>query len=279
MVNKPLSEKTIVDNVLKHGVGAINVDACRIPFSSKNELWKGHQSTPKFAQATECKREGFGYNNPKREHDFELSANPQGRFPANLLVSDGALDTGKITVSKWAKSKAKRNKSGSMFFKDKSPPEERDKCDRLVGEYGDQSRFFDLDAWAKHHGFLDVPKASKQERDKGLEAWEEKDWVMWQTCNGTSGKPSSLSEGRKTKRKNVHPTVKPIKLMAYLVELGCPSDGVVLDPFCGTGSTLIASHKLDRKWIGIDIKGKYVKISRYRLASLDHKLGEFLNAP
>ena len=38
----------------------------------------------------------------------------------------------------------------------------------FYGDSGDQSRYFDLDAWAEHHGFLDVPKPDKSERDLGL---------------------------------------------------------------------------------------------------------------
>jgi len=64
-------------------------------------------------------------------------------------------------------------------------------------------------------------------------------------------------------------------LGAYLVELGCPPDGVMVDPFCGTGSFLIGAHKMNRKWIGVDIEPEYVKISKYRLATLDRKLSSF----
>ena len=63
--------------------------------------------------------------------------------------------------------------------------------------------------------------------------------------------------------------------MAYLVELGCPEDGIVLDPFCGSGSTLIAAHRLNRKWIGIDIEQEYILISKHRLSVLNNKITDF----
>ena len=53
---------------------------------------------------------------------------------------------------------------------------------------------------------------------------------------------------------NPHPTVKPLKLMMYLVELGCRERGVVLDPFVGSGTTMLASKLLMRSCIGIEIE-------------------------
>lgn len=106
MIYKPLSEKTIVDNVLRHGTGAINVDACRIPFKPKD---KWERSTPTMTDIT-----GGNLITPKGTVHIEpQEANLKGRFPANVVVSDETLDTG----------------------------------------LGDQSRYFDLDAWAEYHGF------------------------------------------------------------------------------------------------------------------------------
>lgn len=51
---------------------------------------------------------------------------------------------------------------------------------------------------------------------------------------------------------NKHPTVKPISLMRYLVRLVTPPGGSVLDPFCGSGSTLVAAVDEDRDFIGIE---------------------------
>ncbi len=92
MVYKPLSEKTIVDNVLRWGAGAINVDACRIPLIDGG--WT--RSTPY--------KDDFRGNRYNQPDNPKISFPPQeanelGRFPANLLVSDGALDTGEITKS------------------------------------------------------------------------------------------------------------------------------------------------------------------------------------
>ena len=131
-----------------------------------------------------------------------------------------------------------------------------------------------LDAWAKHHGFLDVAKASKSERNMGLQRLPKT--VMEIGDERPSGNSWERRDKRQTTaRANIHPTVKPIKLMAYLVELGCPEDGLVLDPFCGSGSTLIAAHRLNRKWLGIELNPEYAEITRHRLSVLNQKLTDY----
>jgi DNA modification methylase len=64
---------------------------------------------------------------------------------------------------------------------------------------------------------------------------------------------------------NTHPTVKPLKLLEYLCKLTAMPDGLILDPFCGSGSTLLAARALGLKSIGIDINREYCKIAKRRL--------------
>ena len=63
---------------------------------------------------------------------------------------------------------------------------------------------------------------------------------------------------------NDHPTVKPIDLMAYLVKIYSPKDSTVLDPFCGSGSTGVASIYEDRHFVGIDMSEHYTTIAKSR---------------
>jgi len=65
--------------------------------------------------------------------------------------------------------------------------------------------------------------------------------------------------------KNNHPTVKPIKLMEYLIELVSQEGSTILDPFIGSGTTAIACLKLNRKFIGIEKEEDYVKIANARI--------------
>lgn len=57
--------------------------------------------------------------------------------------------------------------------------------------------------------------------------------------------------------RNDHPTVKPVKLMSYLVTLGSRKGDVVLDPFVGSGTTCVAAHALGRRYIGIEREPRY----------------------
>ena len=74
-----------------------------------------------------------------------------------------------------------------------------------------------------------------------------------------------MTERYEMKSKNHHPTVKPLKLMQYLVRLVTPPNGVCLDPFCGSGTTLMACVKEGFNYIGIEREAEYVKIAEARV--------------
>jgi hypothetical protein len=112
--------------------------------------------------------------------------------------------------------------------------------------------------------FFYCAKASKKDRDEGL-TLPPQSFVQFQTGNGASGKPSSLSEGRDTQYRNTHPTVKPTELMRYLCRLVTPPGGVVLDPFMGSGSTGKAAALEGFRFIGIEREAEYLEIARGRI--------------
>ena len=66
--------------------------------------------------------------------------------------------------------------------------------------------------------------------------------------------------------RNNHPTVKPVDLMRYLCRLVTPPEGIVLDPFMGSGTTGIAANLEEFNFIGIDMEEEYVEIARARIA-------------
>ena len=105
------------------------------------------------------------------------------------------------------------------------------------------------------------PKASRAERNAGCEGMEEK-------AQGCYGEFAGDGRGRQTEHTpttNHHPTVKPLALMRYLVRLTrTPTGGVVLDPFCGSGSTGCACVEEERDFIGIDITREYIEIAERR---------------
>ncbi len=118
----------------------------------------------------------------------------------------------------------------------------------MKGDSGSASRFFYC------------AKASKSERDEGLNTFQEK-----RKCNSYTESREGMYKDRNTLQRNTHPTVKPIKLMQYLVRLVTPKDGTCLDPFLGSGSTGIACKKEGFNFVGIEKEEEYFDIAENRI--------------
>jgi hypothetical protein len=176
-------------------------------------LW-GKQATKKVKITKRKPREEntvFKTSGFKSENNDTAEASPLGRFAANLLVSDDILEK-------------------------------------------DFSRYYSLDAWwedrvkklpeevQRTFPFLIVPKASKSEKNNGVE-------------------------------NNIHPTVKPLKLMNYLIALGSRKGDVVLDPFAGSGTTGIACVFSERNYILIEREKEYYEILKSRIKQAKNPAG------
>ena len=98
------------------------------------------------------------------------------------------------------------------------------------------------------------PKANRQEREAGCERLPLKQVPIY------SGNNRAVRQVR-----NIHPTVKPLELMRWLVRLLCPPGGTVLDHFAGSGSTGAASVLEGRRFVGIEREADYVKVARARI--------------
>jgi site-specific DNA-methyltransferase (adenine-specific) len=70
------------------------------------------------------------------------------------------------------------------------------------------------------------------------------------------------------KGKTVHPTQKPLALMEYFIKTYSLEWDLVLDFTCGSGTTLVACEKLNRKWIGIELEEKYCEIAKQRILGI-----------
>lgn len=122
-----------------------------------------------------------------------------------------------------------------------------------------------LDAHSGASRFFYVAKASKKERNAGLEGMPlVKSGVIG---TGEGGGPMLTGSGneRKNLNQNHHPTVKPIKLMEYLCKLITPHKGMVLDPFMGSGSTGVAAKNLGFQFTGIELNEEYYEIAKRRI--------------
>jgi site-specific DNA-methyltransferase (adenine-specific) len=102
------------------------------------------------------------------------------------------------------------------------------------------------------------PKAGRRERDAGCEQLPRRPLDLF---------PQAVRRGRRPPAAaNAHPTVKPLALMRWLVRLVTPLDGLILDPFCGSGSTGAAAILEQRRFLGIERELDYVTIARTRIS-------------
>jgi site-specific DNA-methyltransferase (adenine-specific) len=102
------------------------------------------------------------------------------------------------------------------------------------------------------------PKAGRRDRDAGCEQLPRRPLDLF---------PQAVRRGRRPPAAaNAHPTVKPLALMRWLVRLVTPLDGLILDPFCGSGSTGAAAILEQRRFLGIERELDYVTIARTRIS-------------
>ena len=125
-------------------------------------------------------------------------------------------------------------------------------------------------------------KASRSERNRGLASLDDRSLVRSNAAKaGSNLKRSETSNGFNTtyEVKNHHPTVKPLKLMRCLVRLVTPPGGVVLDPFAGSGTTLLAAKEEGFQYIGIELEPEYIEIAEARLASVEGEAPQKMGHP
>ena len=118
--------------------------------------------------------------------------------------------------------------------------------------------------------FFYCAKASKADRDEGLDGMEERPSAgavgMQRVTARNWGDDSETVYERKTVARNHHPTVKPTALMRYLCRLVTPPGGVVLDPFMGSGSTGKAAVMEGFDFMGIEVEPEYYALAEARIA-------------
>ena len=81
--------------------------------------------------------------------------------------------------------------------------------------------------------------------------------------------PTTVIYTDKPIRNDVHPTMKPVTLLGYLMQNSSESGWIVLDPFLGSGSTMVAAHQLNRRCYGMEIDPKYCQVIIDRMLKLD----------
>ena len=212
LARKPL-DGTVAANVLAHGVGGLNIDACRVGTDDDTSRPPG--------------RDGGNATWDLSSREKPSVSHAAGRFPANVLLDEHAAKEmdNQSGVQKSGGIHKGGGATSSWFTFNKSDVDYAHYPDS-----GGASRFFPV--------FKYQAKAPKKERP------------VIEREDGT---------------KIQHPTVKPLTLLEWLVELITPPNGVVLDPFAGSGTTLQAALNKGFQPIGIEQDADYIKLIEKRL--------------
>ena len=249
LARKPLIG-TVAANVLTHGTGGLNIDASRVGRADGDDSVAGKRTATFGTQETESGGDGSG--------GWEQNSN--GRWPANF-IHDGSDEvvklfpdtkaTGSGKISGFRKGGASKNSVG------------------LSGAKNAADGFSDSGSAAR---FFYCAKASKRDRNEGLDGFETREKRYMATANGTGETSKGMEQFTSQPSANYHPTVKPTDLMRYLCRLITPPEGIVLDPFMGSGSTGKAAALEGFDFIGIDQSAEYVEIARARIEFESHCL-------
>lgn len=240
MARKPL-DGTIANNVLKHGVGGINIDGCRISNTESDKY--------------DLEQRGISQQVRNHEHTMMKTFTNEskhgvvdnGRFPANF-IHDGSDEVVKLFPN------TEQGGSITKTYEDNSP---------LYGDYNVKTPFESYGDSGSASRFFYTAKASQSERNWGLNGFEETRHSDRNKDDGLGG--DNPRNRTNKKKKNFHPTVKPIDLMRYLVRLVTPKNGICLDPYMGSGTTAVASKAEKINYVGCELEEEYIKIAEARI--------------
>lgn len=236
VARKPMAG-TVAANVQQYGTGAINVDACRVHTGE-------NQSRPRGSFPHSDDAWGNG-----RPNEVSMSHNA-GRWPANL-IHDGSEEVVALFPESDGQIGGNNDPNGSMGYHGGA----RGISVPGVKDTGSAARFFYC------------AKASREDREEGCEH------LPIRSAGEATGGREEGSAGLNSQRagasrgngaRNHHPTVKPTDLMRYLCRLVTPPGGHVLDPFCGSGSTLKAARLEGFRATGIELSEEYAVIAQAR---------------
>lgn len=244
LARKPM-RGSISRNFRNHGTGALNIDACRI------ESGQDHADKCASVIGLSSNRNGVDYGEWAGEREDSFS--PLGRWPANVVLDEEAaaiLDAQAGDHPGMSGGGIHRaDYQGGMFGT-------IDCATNARGDSGGPSRFFY------------TAKASRSERDAGLDDFAPRTaGEATARTDDTDGLASPRAgAGRTGGARNVHPTVKPVDLMRWLVRLVGRPNALILDPFTGSGSTGVAAMLEGMRFVGFELEPLHVDFARARIA-------------
>lgn len=235
LARKPF-DGTVAQNILEHGTGGLNIDGCRIEGPLPHHNYGRTSAASAFAGKSEV----------------PINTPDAGRWPANVIHdgSEEVLAGFPEVTSGTYNGIRNEDKFRSTYSEFKGTAVEK----RHEGSSGSAARFFYC------------AKSSQDDRNEGCE-----DLPHRVADNGHKRPRTELDDPRRhgvTPRQNNHPTVKPTELMRYLCRLITPPGGVVLDPFCGSGSTGKAAMLEGLKFIGVELNAEYCQLAQRRIEAV-----------
>ena len=246
---------SLVDNVIKYGVGGLNIDECRVGDEELHNSYAGNKNSG-FTFGDERDDKGKGMFSGIKKGETIVN----GRFPANTILTYDDTDFDEVCGG-FPQTKGTKTNSKLLDIRGNNYNNSHKTLDisyeRGYDDSGSAARYFYC------------AKASKKDRDEGLEEFE-KDI----TDDGRNKPIDNPYLRGKTMRHNTHPTVKPTALMQYLIRLVAPKGATILDPFMGSGSTGKAvmyenkERNADYKFIGIEKDAEYCKIAEARIKQI-----------
>ena len=243
LARKPI-EGTVANNVLKHGTGGLNIDGTRVG----TEVIKhnqDHKSLQKFKE--QDGRTHKEVENPEPTYNT-------GRFPANL-IHDGSDEVEAVFPQTKSQAGVKNLPTSNIYGGNSLLNSKTVGTGQVTGftDSGSASRFFYC------------AKASKSERNAGLEGFEE---VVRNDGRNTELASGHMPQNRSnTPKANHHPTVKPLSLTKYLATLiKPPTGGRLLVPFSGSGSEMIGALQAGWEYVeGVELTEEYIPIAEARI--------------
>lgn len=258
LARKPL-DGTYAENIRAHGVGALNIGGCRVSGDMSTGSWGEKRGDSGFYAP------GVGTN---RAAVPGGTKNDAGRWPAHLSLDEysaALLDVQSgIRDSGGYPAEGGQRTHGSTFGQPSARGEQK-----FGSSSGGVSRFFF------------VAKAPRAEKDAGLEGRARKSGgEATGRVDGSAGTNNPRAgAGRKGGIRNIHPTVKSIELMRWLVRLITPPGGLVLDMFAGSGTTGLGCIAEGARFIGFELGADYHEIAVARLEAASRQQTLFATAP
>lgn len=291
VARKPF-EGPLYKNVLEHGTGGMNIDACRVDpkgAALRSEAYPSGRwpANIVITHSVNCINIGEGQTKARVINRWTDGAKPFGGGAGHEFTTHQTSEDGNERYDIYecvegcpaklldeqsgiAKPKAARRGriGGRVFFG-------RFDHASLEGVWpsdpgGGASRFFNQLNWSEEDflPFFYTAKASNKERNAGLDHLETRSAgeVTGGRKEGSAGLNNPRAgAGRTSGNKNFHPTVKPVKLMEWLVRLVTPPGGTVLDPFMGSGTTGVAAINQGFNFIGCELMEEYIPIAEGRI--------------